>query len=99
MNRTTITSIFVIISRILPSFLRKSIAKKLLIIYKKIGSKGILWVVPNYFFTKLSTIIFYEKEFKIPDKVEEYLAYRYGKDWNVPKKKWVTEKDDRSVVV
>lgn len=100
MNRTIIiTSTFVITSRILPSFLRKLIAKKLLIIYKKIGSKDILWVVPNYFFTKLATIIFYEKEFKIPYKAEEYLAYRYGKDWNVPKKNWVTEKDDHTVVI
>lgn len=98
-SKTIITSAFVIISRILPTFLRRLIAKAILIIYKKIGSKDVLWIIPSCYFTKLSIIKFYGKEFKIPNKVEEYLAYRYGKDWNVPKKKWVTEKDDHSVVV
>jgi len=98
-RRIMVRNIFVIISRTLQSFLRKLIAKKLLIIYKKMGSKDILWVVPNYFFTKLSTIAFYKKEFKIPYKAKEYLAYRYGEDWNIHKKDWVTEKDDLSVFV
>lgn len=92
-------SVFIIISRILPIFLRKLIAKAILIIYKKIGSKNISWIVPNCYFTNLSIIIFYGIEFRIPNKAEEYLAYIYGKDRNVPKKNWVTEKDDRTIVI
>ena len=98
-SKTIIKNAFVIISRILPSFLRRLIAKTILIIYKKMGSKDVLWIIPSYYFTKLSIIKFYGKEFKVPNKVNDYLAYRYGKDWNVPKKNWVTEKDDRSVVI
>jgi len=37
-------------------------------------------------FTNLSVIKFYGMEFKVPAKTEEYLSYRYGKDWRIPPK-------------
>ena len=30
----------------------------------------------------------------IPSNVEEYLEFRYGKDWKVPKKEWEWWNDD-----
>ena len=92
-----ISSIFILISRALPSLLRKQIAKVVFIIYEKIGSKNAWWIVPSYYLTNLSTIKFYGKEFKVPNKVNDYLAYRYGKGWKVPQKNWITERDDGAV--
>ena len=94
---TFISSIFILISRALPSLLRKEITKIVFIIYEKIGLKDVWWVVPINYLTNLSTIKFYGKEFKIPNKVNDYLAYRYGKNWKIPKKDWVTERDDGAV--
>ena len=30
-------------------------------------------------------------------KAEEYLAFRYGKDWRIPRQNWITSRDDRAV--
>lgn len=85
------------ISRAIPAFLRRRLDKALSLLYKKIGSRDISWIVPSKFFSKLDTMKFYDMEFKVPDKTEEYLAYRYGKDWRIPKKDWITERDDGAV--
>jgi len=55
------------------------------------------WVIPSHYFTSLSTIKFYGMEFRVPSKTEEYLAYRYGKNWRVPKRNWDTGKDDGGI--
>jgi len=93
-----ISSIFILISQALPSLLRKQITKIVFIIYEKIGSKDVWWIVPSHYLTNLSTIKFYGKEFKIPFKVDDYLVYRYGRNWRIPKKDWVTERDDGAVL-
>lgn len=85
------------INRIMPSFLRKHIIKILPIVYNKIKYKENLWVVPTKYFLDLSTINFYGMEFKVPAFTEEYLAYRYGEDWNIPKIEWKTSRDDGAV--
>ena len=36
-------------------------------------------------------------EFNVPAKTEEYLSYRYGNDWRVPKKNWDTVGDDGGI--
>lgn len=92
-----IRNIFILISRMLPTLLRKHIAKIIFKVYEKIGSKDVWWIVPSYYLTNLSLINFYGKEFKVPNKVDDYLAYRYGKSWKVPQKYWVTERDDGAV--
>ena len=93
-----LSSIFILISRALPSLLRKRITKIVFIIYEKIGLKDVYWVVPIHYLTNLSTIKFYGKEFKIPFNVDDYLEYRYGRNWRIPKKDWVTERDDGAVL-
>jgi len=89
---------FISISHILPTLLRQRLAEYIYSVYKKIGSKDVYWVVPIHYLTNLSKIKFYGKEFKIPFKVDDYLSYRYGKDWKIPKKDWVTERDDGAVL-
>ena len=85
------------ISRILPVWVRTQIAKIVFAVYKGIGSKDTTWVVPSHYFTDLTTIKFYGMEFRVPAKTEEYLAFRYGLNWQIPKKDWITEKDDGTV--
>ena len=65
---------------------------------KKSEKRNVWWVVLSHYLTNLSIIEFYGKLFKIPNKADDYLAYRYGKDWKIPKKDWVTERDDGAVL-
>ena len=37
-------------------------------------------------------------EFKVPANAEEYLTYRYGKDWRIPNKDYVYYRDDGAIV-
>jgi len=93
-----ITKIFVKISNILPKSIRYNIARSLFRIYEKIGAKHIPMGVPSYFFTDLKDIKFYGMNFKVPKKTEEYLEYRYGKDWKIPKRDYVYTRDDQSII-
>ena len=93
-----IRMVFISISCILLTLLRQRLAEDIYSVYKKIGSKDVWWVVPSHYLTNLSRIKFYGKEFKIPFKVDDYLVYRYGRNWRIPKKDWVTERDDGAVL-
>lgn len=85
------------ISCAIPFILRKWLIQMGMIIYKRYGSKDVSWVIPNKYFTHLSTIRFYGMEFKVPAKSEEYLTYRYGKDWRIPKRDWITGREEMMV--
>lgn len=37
-------------------------------------------------------------EFKVPAETEEYLVYRYGKNWKIPNRDYVHYKDDGAIV-
>ena len=78
---------------LLPQLFKKKIVYLLQHIYKK---NGFLFKisVPKHFFQNLSTIKFYGMEFKVPAQTEKYLAYKYGKDWRIPKKDYVYYKED-----
>ena len=86
------------ISRLSGTFLRRHLVANLSALYKKIESTKPRFKVPASHFTKLSTISFYGMEFRIPGEAEEYLTYRYGKDWRVARKDWITDRDDGTVV-
>lgn len=51
------------------------------------------WVIPKYYFEKLSTIQFYGIKFSIPSNAEKYLEYRYGCNWKTPNKNWRVRDD------
>ena len=59
--------------------------------------KDISWYVPYKYLKSLRKINFYNINIPIPDKSEEYLSYRYGDDWHIPKKDWITEDQDATV--
>ncbi len=87
------------LARIMPSSLRKTLARMISAIYKKAGSKDTSWIVPKSYLSELSTIKFYEMEFKVPARKEDYLAYRYGEDWRVPKEDYVGLSEDKSFLI
>jgi lipopolysaccharide cholinephosphotransferase len=94
-----ITKSLVKLTNILPEKTNKKIRKKLEKTYEKKGCRLIQRVtVPSHFFKELTTLEFYKEQFKVPKKTEEYLEYRYGKDWRIPKRNYVFYKDDKSVV-
>lgn len=86
------------IIRALPFSLGVRLTKIAEIIHKKIGSVPTSVVVPGNYYTNLSTIRFYGMEFKVPAATEEYLTYKYGEDWNIPKRHWVLSKDDGAII-
>jgi hypothetical protein len=36
-------------------------------------------------------------KFRVPAETEEYLSYRYGKDWRTPKKDYIFYEDDGAI--
>ena len=81
----------------LSSHYRQMITEILEWMAKKLGYKFIYVEVPIKYFKKLSTIKFYGVEFKIPSPPEEYLEYRYGKDWKIPKENYIWYREDEGV--
>lgn len=92
-----ITKTLVGISNILPVWLNKKIARILSKKYRKHGCRFVHISVPSHFFMSLSTMKVYGVEIKVPKKAEEYLEYRYGKDWKIPKKDYVYHRDDKAI--
>jgi phosphorylcholine metabolism protein LicD len=45
----------------------------------------------------LTTIDFYGVECKIPKDYENYLEFKYGEEWRVPKKEWTHDGEDFSI--
>jgi hypothetical protein len=85
-------------SRAMPSLLRKQLAQIVSAIYEKIGAEDVSWEIPSKYFSDLPTITFYGMELKVPAKTREYLAYRYGEDWHIPRRDWVTARDDGAAI-
>jgi len=56
-------------------------------------------MILSKYFILLSRIRLYTMEFRVPAKTEEYLAYRYGEDWRVPKSDWTTNRDDGAIAL
>ena len=88
-------NLYKIVNKFSPS-LRSQLAKIVWIMYEKIGFV-IHLAIPSYYFKNLSTILFYETEFKVPSKKEEYLFFRYGKNWKIPKKNYTYWKEDGAI--
>ena len=66
------------------------------IITKKVSNhKAFLVELP--YFENLKEILVFNGEYLIPEKSEEYLQSRYGKNWRSPIKKWDTFTQDGTV--
>lgn len=87
-----ITKALVKVSRILPYSLRMNLWRLI-----SLWHKHIQLVIPSKYFKNLSTMMFYGTEFKVPAETEGYLAYRYGKDWSIPRKNYVYYEEDGAI--
>jgi len=92
-----VTIIFYKILNALPIHMTRKIAEVLWLMNKK-NSNVIQLVIPSHYFKNLSKINFYGMEFKIPVQIEEYLSYRYGKKWRIPKKDYVYYEEDGAII-
>jgi len=81
---------------VLSIHLRERLAKFILSLYEKTGC-AIHLSIPGYYFNNLSDIQFYGLKFKVPAKTEDYLSYRYGKDWRIPKKNYIHYIEDGAI--
>lgn len=54
--------------------------------------------VPIHFFQSFESIDFEGRCFQVPSRVEDYLAFKYGKDWQTPKRDWDFATQDGAVV-
>jgi len=93
---SVITNIIIRIRNMLPDRVNHKFLNLLKDIYIK-NCKVIQVSVPYHFFKNLAIITFYGMKFKVPAKTEEYLTFRYGKDWRTPKKDYVYYKDDKAI--
>jgi len=86
------------ISNIIPNCIRKLLRNILIKIFKKLGFKYFKIKVPINFFRNLSNINFYGMDFHIPNSVDEYLHFRYGSNWRIPKKDYIYYKEDGAII-
>ncbi len=77
---------------LVPSFISKWVIQKSGSITERYLS-----IIPKKYFVNLTTLQFYGTNFKAPNPTEEYLTYRYGQDWQIPKKQWVGEIQDGTI--
>ena len=82
---------------IIPTGLRELLTKTLLLFFKIFGCKYLFLEIPSNYFKDLSRMKFYGMEFNTPSKAEEYLEYKYGKEWRTPQKKWIYYTDDGAI--
>jgi phosphorylcholine metabolism protein LicD len=96
-NSLFTTKIMGRISLILPTIFVGHFTTIIQKLKKNIGSECITISVPSHYFMNLSTIRFYGMKFKVPAETEEYLAYRYGKGWKIPKKDYIFYEEDGAI--
>jgi len=79
-------------------FIRKRLFNLVYFLFRKSNYTFHHLLFPKHYYEKLGFIEFYGMKFNIPSDVDEYLTYRYGKDWRIQKKNWNSIRDDGSIV-
>jgi len=74
---------------VIPSKLILRFDKLLNIYLKRLGYSWEELKLPAKYFKNFLTINFYGMKLKVPSRTEEFLEFRYGKDWRTPNKNWV----------
>lgn len=75
---------------LIPEGIRKKLIEIIQTIYNKIDSYHFVSTIPGHYFKDLIDMDFYGMKIKIPRDTDGYLAYRYGKEWREPQKKYVS---------
>ncbi|GEM_PF-2259859 len=66
-------------------------------IYDILNSRSVDILIPAHFFHNLKTILFYSVQVNIPAQTENFLLYRYGPNWKIPRNEYCCYKDDGAV--
>jgi len=98
LSKAILRSILYQLVFLIPSSLRFRLRELVWLIFRRMGGKLFLLKVPQKHFEKLESTEFYGMNFFVPSLTQKYLEFRYGKDWRIPKKKWVHHKDDGAIV-
>lgn len=53
--------------------------------------------IPQELLAEISNIIFYNEYFSVPKSAEDYLTFRYGDNWNIPKQNYNFITEDQSL--
>jgi len=93
---SAITKGLTMLGCLLPDWLKEKVIKILRVLYK-IYSKSIHLAIPRHYFESLPTIDFYGMKFRVPAKTKDYLTYRYGKDWKIPKRDYKYYEEDGAI--
>jgi lipopolysaccharide cholinephosphotransferase len=64
---------------------------------RKSNIKIIKLEIPKHFFNNLKEIDFYNSKYKIPKEEKEYLSFKYGESWDLPKKNYNYIEDDGAI--
>ncbi len=83
---------------LIPEFLKLKTASFLNTLASKTGNRRGLVVTPSKYFLSLENTKFYDMDFLIPQNSEEYLAYYYGDNWQIPQKKWIYVREDKKII-
>ena len=92
--RNFVITIIHMLSKIIPRQLSKIIIYPIKYLCDNYLTIDISEAVPCKYFETFEEIKFLGKSYTIPEKKEDYLAFRYGENWRVPNKNWITERDD-----
>jgi len=77
--------------------MKKKILDFLIFLRKKISGHRVE-AVPRIFFENFKIISVFSGDYNVPLQTENYLKYRYGENWIVPKKDWDTFKQDGTII-
>ncbi len=55
---------------------------------ESLKNRRVVLRVDKYFFRELENVEFFGMSVPVPREVENYLSFKYGKDWRTPRKDW-----------
>ena len=81
-------------TKLIPHFLALILVKPFKYLYKEFLTIDNSEAVPCMLLNEFDQLEFLGKSYTIPKKAEDYLVFRFGEDWKIPKENWVTARDD-----
>lgn len=67
-------------------------------LFKQIGFQSKKVLIPKHYFENQEQIKFYSVYVSVPYKAQDYLAFRYGENWQIPNENYNYITDDQSLL-
>ena len=85
-----IKKIIMMLMKLLPKLFVRRMEKFFIYFFNKFKFKERYgFEIPYELFESFEQKNFYGMELTVPKRAYDYLRYRYGHDWNIPKKEWI----------